>query len=162
MSITLRRANEKDIPKLLLLENICFDQDRLTVRRFRWMILKAQASFFIAETDAGELAGYVLTLFRKGTSRARHYSLALNPAFRNRGIARRLLETGEEEARQRGAKFIRLEVRPDNESAIRLYESLGYRKFGLLLDFYEDHADALRYEKQICSPTSHPSLLISK
>jgi hypothetical protein len=44
---------------------------------------------------------------------------------------------------------MRLEVRPDNAWAIALYERLGYHEFGKYLDYYEDHADALRYEKRL-------------
>ena len=40
-------------------------------------------------------------------------------------------------------------MRPDNARAIALYESRGYRHFGRYLDFYEDHADALRFEKRL-------------
>jgi hypothetical protein len=44
---------------------------------------------------------------------------------------------------------MRLEVRPDNAPAIALYESLGYRQFAVFGDYYEDHSDALRYQKRI-------------
>ena len=42
---------------------------------------------------------------------------------------------------------LRLEVRRNNTTAIRLYEKLGYKQIGLLPDYYEDHMEALRYEK---------------
>ena len=35
-------------------------------------------------------------------------------------------------ARRHGARRMRLEVRQDNAAAIRLYERLGYRRFGAL------------------------------
>jgi len=40
-------------------------------------------------------------------------------------------------------------VRTDNASAINLYRKLGYRQFGIHHDYYEDHMDALRFEKRL-------------
>ena len=42
---------------------------------------------------------------------------------------------------------MRLEVAQKNIGAIALYEKLGYRRFGACARFYEDGADAWRYEK---------------
>jgi len=44
---------------------------------------------------------------------------------------------------------MRLEVNPNNSVAIHLYEKYGYKKIGVLKNYYEDKADALRYEKRI-------------
>lgn len=150
--LQLRQATERDIKSLVRLENNCFDQDRLNARNFRWMIQRGHTSLVMAESPEGELAGYILTLFHSGTSLARIYSLAISAEMRQQGVANLLLEAAEEEARLRRAIFIRLEVRFDNATAIRLYERRGYRKFGLLRDYYEDHADAFRYEKRIYFP----------
>jgi predicted double-glycine peptidase len=40
-------------------------------------------------------------------------------------------------------------VRRDNASAIKLYEKLKYKQFGSKPDYYEDHMEALRYEKRL-------------
>jgi ribosomal-protein-alanine N-acetyltransferase len=53
--------------------------------------------------------------------------LAVHPEWQGRGIGRRMMEHLHDAARARGAKRIRLKVYPDNQAAIRLYESLGYR-----------------------------------
>ena len=44
---------------------------------------------------------------------------------------------------------MRLEVAVNNKAAIALYESLGYRVFGQYSDYYDDHSDALRMQKNI-------------
>jgi ribosomal protein S18 acetylase RimI-like enzyme len=95
------------------------------------------------------IVGYVLILFRKATSVARLYSIAVAPEARGQGVAKALVAAAEDLARQRGELFMRLEVRADNEAAKALYERLGYRQFGRNLDYYEDHAEALRYEKSL-------------
>jgi hypothetical protein len=44
---------------------------------------------------------------------------------------------------------MRLEVRQDNTAAVNLYEGHGYRLFGVVPDYYEDHEKALRFEKRL-------------
>ena len=82
-------------------------------------------------TTEGRIAGYVLLLFNAGTSLARIYSFAVDPDFRRTGVAFRLLDAAEREARDHECVYIRLEVRRDNEPAINLYRRTGYREFGI-------------------------------
>lgn len=57
--------------------------------------------------------------------------LAVSPAARGDGIARRLMHAARQAALQRGAKALRLDVFPNNEPAIRLYRSCGMDDLGL-------------------------------
>jgi len=142
----IRTASLADVEALLALEKICFDSDRLSRRSFKWMINKANSLLLVAENDAGIMA-YVLVLYSRGTSLGRIYSLAVLPNYRKQGLAALLMHEAEAAALEAGRSFIRLEVRPDNQGAIRLYESLGYKHFDIVSDFYEDHADAIRMMK---------------
>jgi ribosomal-protein-alanine N-acetyltransferase len=60
--------------------------------------------------------------------------IAIDPAFRRRGIAKRLLQN--ELDGSRGTWF--LEVRASNLAATRLYESLGFQTVGRREDYYLD------------------------
>lgn len=142
----IRDATLDDIDALVALENRCFDYDRLSRRNFRYMLTKANAAVLVDERK-GELRGYVLVLFQTGTSLARMYSLAVDPDSRGHGVAAELIKAAERAALARGCVYMRLEVRPDNAAAIALYQKLHYRQFGVVDDYYEDHADALRFEK---------------
>ena len=146
--IALRLADAEDLDALVELEQRCFSEDVLSRRSFKRFLSNPQDYIWVAEAD-GELWGYVLVLTRRGTRLARIYSLAVDEARRGAGLATRLVEAAEREAVARGQVFMRLEVRPDNERAIALYERLGYRHFGHIDDYYEDHAPALRFEKRI-------------
>lgn len=53
------------------------------------------------------------------------------PDYRGKGIGRALLSTCLEKARANGITRVELEVRVDNESAIRLYESVGFESEAL-------------------------------
>ncbi len=66
--------------------------------------------------------------------RARIVSIAVHPDFQGRGIGRRLMAAALESLQRRGAECVRLEVRPDNVAARRLYESLGFQDVGLVHD----------------------------
>ncbi len=148
---TLRAAAPADLDALVALETEAFEADRISRRSFRRLLESPTASFVVAE-DGGRMAGYALILTRASTALARLYSLAVSPASRGRGIAAKLLAAAEEVAYDRGAIALRLEVRADNAGAIRLYERAGYRQFGAYMHYYEDFADALRYEKLLQPP----------
>jgi ribosomal protein S18 acetylase RimI-like enzyme len=146
--IVLRDVREDDLEALLALEEQSFSSDRLSRRRFRHWIGSPSRAFLVA-TLGNRLVGYVLVIYHAGTRLARLYSLATDREFRGRGIASRLITAGEEAASAGGRFFMRLEVGSENHAAIRLYESLGYQRFGIYEDYYEDHSDALRMQKRI-------------
>lgn len=148
MNLHLRAATADDLNALVELENRCFEYDRLSRRNFQWMITRAHASLTVAEAD-GNLLGYALVLFHQGTSLARLYSIALEERARGIGLGQKLLDRAEAEAIDNDCAYMRLEVRPDNRGAIALYERNGYRPFATVRDYYEDHSEALRFEKRI-------------
>ncbi|HYQ72754.1 MAG TPA: peptidase C39 family protein, partial [Gammaproteobacteria bacterium] len=146
--VRLRDVEQDDLEALLSLEEAAFDTDRLSRRSFRHWISGGKRAFLVATVD-GKLAGYVLVIYHRGTRLARLYSLAIDPRFRGRGIARRLVEAGERAASDSGRFIMRLEVATDNLPAIALYASLGYQTFGSYRDYYDDHGDAARMQKRI-------------
>ncbi|MFJ2362420.1 GNAT family N-acetyltransferase/peptidase C39 family protein [Pseudomonas sp. NPDC087697] len=148
MNLVFRLAVLDDLAALLKLEQQCFTTDRLNSRNFQWMINRAHGQLIVAER-ADQLLGYALVLFHRGTSLARLYSIAIAVQARGTGLGKQLLERIEACALEHDCAYLRLEVRTDNPAAIALYERNGYRRFALIHDYYEDHADALRLEKRI-------------
>jgi ribosomal-protein-alanine acetyltransferase len=146
--ITLRPAALADVPELRLIEQHCFSTDQLSVRSFRRFITEQRSDLVVLEVNA-KLAGYFLLIYRRGTSLARLYSIAVNPAFRKQGLAEKLMAEAERHAANRHCALLRLEVRKDNSAAIKLYRKLQYHEFAIKHDFYEDHADAICMQKQI-------------
>lgn len=151
--IVFREAVKSDVRQLLSIENRCFTQDKLTARNFHWMLERANADIILAESE-GKALGYALLLYRRGASLARLYSFAVLPEHRGQGIGAGLLKQSEALARERDCVYLRLEVRPDNSQAIALYRRQGYRQFDTKQDYYEDHSEALCFEKRIIYP--HP------
>lgn len=156
LSPDIRPATPDDADALADLEKRCFDSDRISRRQFRYLLTRGNASVLLAEIDE-ELVGDVVLLYSRGTSVARMYSLGVDPAMRGRQLGRALIKAAEAEAWKHERAYLRLEVRKDNIPAIRLYESMGYHRFGELPEYYQDHMDAWRFEKTL-APDLIPSL----
>lgn len=82
----------------------------------------------------GGLAAYVLTKFEQERSEIYIYDLAVAANYRRRGIATGLINKLREIAREKGAWVIYVQADHGDESAIRLYESLGTREDVLHFD----------------------------
>ncbi|MEK9501262.1 peptidase C39 family protein [Gaopeijia maritima] len=147
--LAIRAATVDDLPALVQLEASAFDADRISRRSMRHLLQRAHAAVLVAVDADGAVLGSVVLLFSRGTATVRLYSIAVHPAARGRGVARRLVEAAEAEAWRRERAWVRLEIRRDNTASIGLFESLGYRRFGSYDDYYADHMEALRYEKAV-------------
>ena len=81
-----------------------------------------------------QLAGYCWTLLMSDGRRRQGVigSIGLAPEFRGRGISKTILADGMQYLRSAGADYVRLEVDGANIPAIRLYQSMGFRKTGEL------------------------------
>jgi ribosomal protein S18 acetylase RimI-like enzyme len=153
----LRKAELRDLNALVEIENTCFEVDRFSRRTFRYLLTKANAETLVYE-EGGAMLGYATVLFHTGTSLARLYSLAVLPQARGRGAGSALIKAAEETALANDCVVLRLEVRRDNAASISLYEKLGYRLFGRHADYYQDHMEALRFEKYL-APQLKPELV---
>jgi ribosomal protein S18 acetylase RimI-like enzyme len=69
-----------------------------------------------------------------GECPARIISLAVDPDWQRRGVGTQLLYAGLQRLRGLGRSFVRLEVRPDNLAARRLYRKAGFREAGQFED----------------------------
>ncbi len=144
--LVLRDAGPGDVGALVGLESRSFGGDHLSRRSFRRLIGRSSAGLIVADCD-GRLVGYALLLFRRGSRKARLYSIARDAEAAPPGTGRALLAAAERLAAASGARELRLEVRTDNAAALRLYEASGYRLGGRRRGYYEDGADALRMAK---------------
>jgi ribosomal protein S18 acetylase RimI-like enzyme len=137
-----------DLDALMALERAVFRTDILSRRSFRRFLAAPSASLIVAE-DGGKLAGYALVLYPPRSKLARLYSIAVAPHIGRRGVGPLLLAAAERAARRRHRRAMRLEVHEHNTRAIARYEKSGYRLFGRHRGYYDDRADALRFDKPL-------------
>jgi ribosomal-protein-alanine acetyltransferase len=145
---SIRPALPADVGALVAIEERCFTSDRLSRRRFTHLLRQGHCIVLVADMH-GTVVGYAIVLFHGTTSLARLYSMAVDPEHQRQGIGRLLLHEAEQRTRAMGHATLRLEVRPDNRVALQAYRAAGYRDIGVWPDYYEDHGDALRMEKQL-------------
>ncbi len=138
----IQPASLRDLPALRRLEKEAFPHDA-------WPLVDLIAVLLwpgivrLKAVAAGEMVGFVAAEVRHGV--AWIATLAVAAPFRRQGIGRALLAACE--ARLPPDRPIRLTVRPDNEAAIRLYRSAGYRTIAIWRGYYVDRSDALVMEK---------------
>ena len=94
------------------------------------------ARLYLLRAPDGELVGYCACWLVFDELHIN--SLAIDPAWRRRGLARHLLAAAFEDAAARGATSATLEVRRSNEAARGLYEGLGFRVEGTRRDYYQN------------------------
>jgi len=123
----LREATVADAPAIVALWRSC----GLTrpwndpLADFNQALAGASSTIFVADEEAG-IAGSVMVGF--DGHRGWVYYLAVDPAFRERGLGRRLMGVAELWLRGLGAPKIQLMVRDDNHAALGFYEALGLER----------------------------------
>lgn len=143
----IRRGRPADAAGIVALEAL-FPSDRMSARSVRRFLWTPSAAVWTAVAGTGVVGALVL-LTRRGSRAARIYSLAVHPSARGQGLARRLVQAAEAEARRRGRPCVTLEVRIDNAAARALYAGLGYAERDQLPRYYEDGAPGLRLHKTL-------------
>ncbi|MCK8515538.1 GNAT family N-acetyltransferase [Methylonatrum kenyense] len=137
-----------DLAALVDLEQRCFPGDRISRRGFRHMLTRGNAHLLVVD-EAGQMVACLVLLFRRGSSVARLYSIAVHPRRRGTGLAARLVHAAEREARRRGAGEMRLEVRADNQPSQKLFSRLGYACVARSGGYYSDGTAALRFRRRL-------------
>ncbi|MBQ7602248.1 MAG: ribosomal protein S18-alanine N-acetyltransferase [Lachnospiraceae bacterium] len=134
MSALIRRADERDLMKILRIEKECFS-DPWSINIFRSALSEPHARIFVLE-DAEGIAGYSVStvVLDEGSLD----NLAVTAAKRGHGYGRILLQNALKDAQNGGIKRFFLEVRESNERAVRLYEKAGFTRIGVRKAYYQD------------------------
>ncbi|MFQ5773794.1 MAG: GNAT family N-acetyltransferase [Kiloniellaceae bacterium] len=101
---------------------------------WKGVLLVPERELFVARLDQ-TIAGSAQLVRAPRNNEAQAYLGQLTTSFiapwaRGHGLARMLVLAIEDAARKAGLCVLNLDVRATQEAAIRLYESLGYRRYG--------------------------------
>jgi ribosomal-protein-alanine N-acetyltransferase len=130
--VRLRDARWTDLPALTALEARVFPDDAWSQRSW-WAELagRPRREYVVAVAADGPDAGAAQDILGyggldHGGEVSDVMTVVVAPAGRGAGLGRLLLAELEARAARRGAAHVMLEVRADNEAALRLYERAGY------------------------------------
>src|SRR5262245_38132688 len=97
-AVRIRRASMDDLGALVDLENRSFVTDLVSRAQYRRHIRGTSVTVLVAEAD-GRFVGSALVFLRRGTRRARLYSIAIDHDSRGMGVGAALLRAAEATAR---------------------------------------------------------------
>lgn len=117
-----------------------------TSSRISWHIRHPDSIVLIAR-EPGAIAGFAI--MRYSDDVAHLNLLAVDPAHRRRGVARRLMAWLEETAVTAGTFIVGLELRATNDAAYAFYASLGYRELGRVPGYYQGVEPAIRMARDV-------------
>ena len=143
-----RPMRESDLEQVLDIEQVSYD--------FPWKpaifldCLKMDYCCELLHEGAGALRGY--GFMSTAVGEAHLLNLCVAPLRRRTGMARYLLNHLIEQARQRGAYVMFLEVRTSNRAALALYRQNGFGEIGRRKNYYpsaEGREDAIVLSRDI-------------
>lgn len=137
MEVKIETATIKLLDKLYEIEEQCFDQEAFTKRQIAYLLTDYNTIALIAKVNS-DIAGFIITQVEVEENTEFGHIITINvaPNCRRKGIATQLLHEIETLLKQKGISECRLEVREDNNSAIKLYQTLGYQTMGKLEKYY--------------------------
>jgi ribosomal-protein-alanine N-acetyltransferase len=140
----IRVASVDDFERIVDLERLCFPSEHAYSRRqLRYLLTKANSTVLV-EAWGSVVRGFIIILYRKGTSVAGIETVNVDPFYRKQGIGLRLLTAAEARIRNKGIRRIRLEVSITNTAALALYEGAGFHQTMLLKNYYHYHHEGSR------------------
>jgi ribosomal protein S18 acetylase RimI-like enzyme len=99
----------------------------------------------LAFSDGGQVIGYVAVVRLSGWSdHVGDVRLVVDPTHRTQGVGRALARWALVQALEAGLTKLTVEVVAEQERAVAMFSSLGFRAEGLLLDHVRDHDGILR------------------
>ena len=125
-----------DIEPVMVLEHELFGDEAWSDTMF-WSELAERASrWYLVSECEDDLVGYAgLCAYPPHESYVQ--TIAVAPTAQGHGIGTTMLRALIDESARRGCERLDLEVRADNEPAIRLYERHGFTRIGLRRRYYQ-------------------------
>ena len=148
--ITYRQPIALDIPVLASYEKLLFPYSPWNTAQFKEEFAGIPTTRYMSVAEAdNKIVGYCGVFLPAPGVEADILTVAVLPEYRRQGIAKEFMRQIEEWAREREASAMMLEVEISNEAAITLYQSLGYMKISVRMDYYGPGQDAHVMRKEL-------------
>ncbi len=137
--ISIRIMTEADIPRVAELEKLIFT-DPWSEKVYRETFALPDVEYVVVcDDETSDIVGAAGVRNIVGTGEITNVMLL--PEYRGRGLGKRMLSELLERGKKLGANDFTLEVRKSNETAIGLYERLGFESAGIRPGFYQNPAE---------------------
>ena len=141
--ITYRQPIALDLPVLASYEKFLFPYSPWSTSQFKEEFAGIPTTRFMSVAEDGNsIVGYCGVFLPAPGVEADVLTVAVLPEYRRQGIAQEFMRQIEAWALERKASAMMLEVELSNIAAIKLYESLGYMKISVRMDYYGPGKDA--------------------
>jgi [ribosomal protein S18]-alanine N-acetyltransferase len=137
MRISVLPMRVEDLEDVLEIEVLSFPTPWSRNSFLYELLENERAVYFVAKNELDKITGYVgmWVVFDEG-----HITnLAVHPVYRCQGVAKALLNTLVNVAREKEVRHLTLEVRRSNLSAQDLYQKMGFVHMGVRRKYYLDN-----------------------
>ncbi|HUA35891.1 MAG TPA: ribosomal protein S18-alanine N-acetyltransferase [Candidatus Binataceae bacterium] len=149
MAIHIRDATRRDLPRILEIERLAFPtpwslqsfQRELTLPFSR--VTVAVPELDESEPPSGFLCRWIIA------DECHVLNIAVHPDYRRGGVGAALMKTAIQEAREKGAEAVTLEVRRSNLAARHMYRKFDFEERRLRKGYYGPGEDAIVMELRL-------------
>ena len=148
--LEIRPMTHADLPAVLAIEVDLFPIDAWTEELFLGELAEVSKSRDVAVAISdSEIVGYAS--FRYVGKQGDVNTIAVSRDQQGKGIGTALMDWLESQATLRNVREIFLEVRSDNEAAMKVYASRGYERIDVRRNYYGNTIDANIMRKRVAN-----------
>jgi [ribosomal protein S18]-alanine N-acetyltransferase len=145
--VSVREMTPDDVIAVSVLEQRLFPVDAWPLHMFYDELAQPETRWYLVAEGSEGIVGYAGLMCIEPIADVQ--TIAVVPEYEGRGIGTTLLTRLIEEARNRYAKDLLLEVRADNPRAQQLYRRFGFEQIHVRPRYYRDGVDALIMRLQL-------------
>jgi [ribosomal protein S18]-alanine N-acetyltransferase len=153
MTMNVREATSRDLPRILEIERLAFPQPwsldsfkRELMLPFSRIVVAAEAHAETRALPGGFLCRWLVA------DECHILNVAVHPGLRRSGIAMALMAAAIDEAKAKKIRIVTLEVRRSNLAARSLYRKLNFEERHLRTNYYGPGEDAIVMELHLGDP----------
>ena len=152
LHVTVREMEEKDLPMVLEIENLCF-KDKWNKDNFLYEIHDNPYSnpwvLELGNTDESIVSVVGFCVYWQTFDSATICQIAVHPTLQHRHLGSAMMDEIINDCFAKRVQSLTLEVRTSNKSAIQFYKKHGFKEEVVKPHYYRDGEDALYMTRKV-------------